>query len=66
LQGLHGFVSEQALKFEHVASVAQEVDGEGMSEAVYVGVVDAGALGYAHDEVEQGVSVEGAAAQAGK
>lgn len=43
--GFEFFMAEQALEFEDVAAVAQEVDGEGVAEAVGGGVFDVGGLG---------------------
>ena len=49
LDHLQGGVAEDALEFEDVAAIAEECDGEGMAEAMGVGVGDVGALAQAAD-----------------
>lgn len=50
---LQSGVAEQALEFESVTAVAQEIDSEGVTKTMGVDVLDAGALAQAAEEVAQ-------------
>jgi len=58
----HGAVAKEGLEDVAISAVAQELDGEGVAEAVGVGIDDAGAAAEAGDETEEGVAADGQAA----